>query len=538
MLVSSLPVFVLILGSCIVAMLYGEFQFWSVFVSVLCSGFAVLFVAVLVGISLIIGIVVVSPWAAWLTQGKSPSPEISPPPPRKSSFVQVDESTRISKIEWYLEELPPSLYVDDYTVTQEVPDLLMLREGDHCIVGLNLMPQFSQFVDAFISRITSWEAAPFRIFHHFILLDSVATLSDEKVPLRADGEAVRIAEFSETLPGAMARVFADGYHPKYLLRNVLALLASPAQYHVSRLVDYLPPSRRHGRRGNGIFVVLQTLTDEDRRLICEDALAFQHAPEMPAYDPVTANCEHICFLVSAQGRWASPQVAHIAWNLVRLLFQCVGAACLAGLTVQPTFIDAGVWHGLLSAFYHLFSTFVLLAAVNIQLVRTVFNLTRQRQAIGQLAFHYLIIKETIRAIIVGGLSIGVLAWMPRLALESRHAFVPCMLSLTIYAFACALFNVSHQLVVRTLLRSGMGVPVMIFQDLRDPEHLDAVAESKGFVTTSVRKSRASSASSRISADDGEGVQESLTPPKKSQPAQQPRCRQTKNGQLLGTNEFD
>lgn len=466
-LVTSIPLFLLVLSTGFFAFLLGEF--WPVFLPAIFIGTSVLTVAVVVAIGMGFALALISPWAAWRTRTKSPKSAAShlQPDPTMNLPLQIDESVRISKIEWYSEALPPTLYVDDYTVMQEVSDLRLLREGDHCMVGLNLMHKLSPMVDAFVSRINSWEAAPLRVFHHFIVLDSVEKISAEG-PLRADGEPVRLAEFSETLPGAFARVFADGCHPIRLLANVLALLASPARYHLAPLADYLPPSRRHGSRGNGILLVQQQLSAEQRKQVCDAAVALQHAPEMPAYGAMTANCEHACFLVSSR-RWVSPQVAHLLWCLVRLLFQCVGVACLAGLAATPISVPPAMWHGLLAALYHLFSTFIVMAAVQVQLVRTAINLTQRRQTIGQVAYYYLMVKETLRAVIAGGLSVCTLAMMPRLVWDTRRLRLACLLSLTVYGLTSCIFNVSNQIVVRSLLRLGVGVPVPVFQDLREQD---------------------------------------------------------------------
>jgi len=252
------------------------------------------------------------------------------------------------------------------------------------------------------------------------------------------------------------------------MTNVLELIASPARYHLAPLSDYLPPSRRHGRRGNGILLVCQTLTAEQRVKVCDDALALEHAPEMPAYAPLFANCEHACFMVSSQGRWVSPQIAYLFWHLFRLVLQCIGAACLVGLATTPTGISATLWHGVLAAVFHLFSTFVVTASVQVQLVRSAVNLTQRRQVIGEIAYHYLMVKETMRAVVAGGICIASIAMMPRLVWDTGYLGLACALSLSMYGIMSVIFNVSHQLVVRALLRSGIGVPVPLFEDLRNP----------------------------------------------------------------------
>jgi len=50
--------------------------------------------------------------------------------------ISFDESVT-GKIKFWKDAPHMLLYVDDYTVMEEVTDLTQLRKGDHCIVGLN-----------------------------------------------------------------------------------------------------------------------------------------------------------------------------------------------------------------------------------------------------------------------------------------------------------------------------------------------------------------------------------------------------------------
>merc|ERR1712232_736012 len=63
-----------------------------------------------------------------------------------------------------------------------------------------------------------------------------------------------------------------------------------------------------------------------------------------------------------------------------------------------------------------------------------------------------------------------LAAMPKLVWDTHHVCFACLLSLSVYGLTSMIFNVSNQIVVRTLLRLGVGVPVPIFQDLRNTEY--------------------------------------------------------------------
>ncbi|KAK3258986.1 hypothetical protein CYMTET_31997 [Cymbomonas tetramitiformis] len=51
------------------------------------------------------------------------------------SRISCDESVSAA-VHWQSSVLP-TLYIDDFTVMEEVKDLTVLRHGDHCIVGLN-----------------------------------------------------------------------------------------------------------------------------------------------------------------------------------------------------------------------------------------------------------------------------------------------------------------------------------------------------------------------------------------------------------------
>ena len=131
-------------------------------------------------------------------------------PSRSQIDVFFDESVRFKGFAFITgDAMPPTLYVDGWTVLREVSDVRQLKAGDHCVVGVNLMHTLFTWSDRLCSIFTSWGLVPF--FHHFVLIDSVDRLSSDGRPLRRDGRPCRVAEFSDTPVGAWRRVSADGY---------------------------------------------------------------------------------------------------------------------------------------------------------------------------------------------------------------------------------------------------------------------------------------------------------------------------------------
>ena len=472
-------------------------ELWSyVFGVVLLVLTLTLGVALVVTLGMVVGMALISPWAFAKACGVISEPpaaadaaeesEPEPPRPKRRTSLEslmLDESVSISKVHRLL-ELPPTLYIDDYTVMREVPDLLLLREGDHCVVGLNVLHNMAPMTDAILSLLTSWEAMPLRFFHHFIMVDSVASLDADGVPLAADGTPARIAEFSDTFPNGIKRVFAGGPEgwtlwPPAVLRNSMAVLKSPARYHIPPLASYLPPSRRNGKRGNGIYLVQPEtpLSPEQRRATRATALSLSAGTVMPDYAVFTANCEHAAFMTCAQTRrWVSPQIAHYLWCLFRFALQLVGAAFLCALRLLGG-DGSGVWHALGATLYHIFSTVPVAAQSHAQLVRTAVNLTQRRASLGQVTYDYLIVKESVRAIVVGGLSVGTIALMPRLVWDTGCVRLAVCLSLAAYGLFSLIFNTACQLVVRGLLRARVGVPVPLFVDVRESSSASSAAAS-------------------------------------------------------------
>ena len=370
--------------------------------------------------------------------------------------------------------MPPTLYIDDWTVLNEI-HVSKLRAGDHCIVALNILHRLWKWSDSLCSLLASWECLPFRFYHHFVVLDDVYGLSADGRPLRADGELVRIAEFSDTPAGAYRRLVSDGFELKSMLKNAKRIILSPASIHLPPLADYV--SHRadciwRGQTGRGIFVVAQKLSAEQRRRTVAAAVELASSEESPTYHVFSSNCEHLAWQLDTssayRGRWVSPQVPHNLWKLFRIGLNLVGIACLRVLAIAPE--ECGAVHMMFSALYHLFTTLPVAAQVQACLLRTAVNLT-QRRSNGELergTFEYLMIKEACRNAWVTLFGVGTIYYMPWLVWNSHGEQYTLAAALSFFAYNLAVitFNGIHQLAVRAMLASGVGVPIPVIEDLR------------------------------------------------------------------------
>ena len=411
--------------------------------------------------------------------------------------ITLDECVRFAGFDAIRDGMPPTLYVDSYTVLREVSDVRNLRPGDHCLVGLNIFHKLWSWADMCNALLTSWEAQPLSLFHHFIIIDQGVSLDESGRPIRNDGQPVRIAEFSDTFANAWARLVKDGHWPRALLRNALAILRSPAKLHTPPLADYL------GLRGRGVFVVLERRSEAQRRRTVDAALALASGDPgaQPTYGVLSANCEHLANQLGENAFGpVSPQVPHNLWNLFRLCLQLVGLTALYVCAIAPP--DCWRTHGVAALSYHLLSTLPVAAQAQTGLVRTAVNLT-QRRAAGDLdeqSFGFLMIKEGSRNVVVMILAVGGLSLLPRLVWEHGRLGLACVLSLTGMQLANLVFNVVANAIYRTLLVSGVGVPVARFDDRRLAGRLDhGLDKSHGTGNDQYAETRA--APSRVSSLD-------------------------------------
>lgn len=269
--------------------------------------------------------------------------------------LPLDESVRFVGFS-FLKRMPPTLYVDDYTLLSECCDISKLRAGDHCVVGVNLLHRLWTWSDAAVSLLTSWEVAPLRVYHHFVVVDNVSRIAADGRPLREDDGPVRVAEFSDSLPSACRRLVADGWSPTAMWRNILRVLSEPAKLHLPPLSDYMLLN------GRGVFVVHEDRTDEQRQRTAQSALALADGPAaaQPTYRVLSSNCEHLAWNLDASSsaygmRWVSPQVPHHLWNLFSVALRLVGLIWLRLLAVTPE-TGHDTTHALATTLFHLFST--------------------------------------------------------------------------------------------------------------------------------------------------------------------------------------
>ena len=92
-----------------------------------------------------------------------------PPPPRLRRLFSADDAV-VASLGWldrsdlHAKTGVPSLYIDDFTVIEEVRDLTCLRKGDHCLAALNALRKVWWPIDWVIMRLgelrASWGATP------------------------------------------------------------------------------------------------------------------------------------------------------------------------------------------------------------------------------------------------------------------------------------------------------------------------------------------------------------------------------------------
>mmetsp|Transcript_29965 Transcript_29965/g.87651 ORF Transcript_29965/g.87651 Transcript_29965/m.87651 type:complete len:397 (+) Transcript_29965:224-1414(+) len=338
----------------------------------------------------------------------------------------------------------------------------MLKQGDHCLVSFPhaFLRGISPTLDALCAALTSWDAQPIPSFHHFIVLDDVALVTAEG-PLAADGSPVRIAEYSDTIVGGARRLLADGWRPRALAANMLAIAAAPATFHLLPLRAYLPSYPRLG----GLLVVQRQRTAQQRRATCSAALSLVASTHQPTYNFFFANCEHAAFSVDASlPRWVSPQVPYLLWGLFRYGLQAIGVLCLWALATLPPHL--ATLRVLAEAGYHVFATTTLAFTIQAQCVRSAVNLTARRAELGLEAYNYLIVKEVVRACATGIVCVGGSALAPGVLRRTGRLDGACALAWLSYGVANLTFNVALQLVQALLTAVGRGVPVLMFDDQR------------------------------------------------------------------------
>jgi len=200
------------------------------------------------------------------------------------------------------------LYVDGCDFMREIKDLTSLRRGDHCVIAVKTVRAISPSFDRFTSWLSRYGFCC--VYHHFVLLDNVASLDAAGVPRTKDGGLVGVLEYTNTAREAtqMVRVMSK-FSLAYTVPTALRFLAfHKGQCHVMPLTDYgdMP-----------CFFKLLRNWDEGKRE--EIALnAEQITKTKQPYNAVMNNCEH-CINQVCLGSPTSPQVPMVMRNVFRVL---------------------------------------------------------------------------------------------------------------------------------------------------------------------------------------------------------------------------
>eukprot|EP00471_Norrisiella_sphaerica_P004975 CAMPEP_0184485390 /NCGR_PEP_ID=MMETSP0113_2-20130426/6999_1 /TAXON_ID=91329 /ORGANISM="Norrisiella sphaerica, Strain BC52" /LENGTH=570 /DNA_ID=CAMNT_0026866813 /DNA_START=34 /DNA_END=1743 /DNA_ORIENTATION=+ len=374
--------------------------------------------------------------------------------------IPFDESVT-GKIRFWRDAPHLALYVDDYTVMEEVTDLTLLRKGDHCIVGLNPVRKLCGCCDALVFRLASLEVL--RLYHHFIMFDDVVSVTEEGVPLNSERLPASICEYSNTPLGAIQLFMEVG--PKKFFAN-------PAPFQQLTLHDY-----QDGRSAFGIFRVVGNISNHEREQIVREAKELMDT--FQPYDIIFRNCEHAAWGLDAGRRlWVSPQIPWMLYNFARLVVQVLGCLILLQIESCRKYNACGPrYMGGIHFAYHVVTTLPVALQVLVSLVRSVVLLTEQKETIGELSYFFLLTKEVARAAIAGGLSIAILALLPQLVWNIDWVCTAMVLVMTTYFTCDVVFNLSFVLATRCLNGCGVGVPVAIFASKR---HLHIGSEISAF----------------------------------------------------------
>mmetsp|Transcript_5288 Transcript_5288/g.7412 ORF Transcript_5288/g.7412 Transcript_5288/m.7412 type:complete len:589 (-) Transcript_5288:150-1916(-) len=394
--------------------------------------------------------------------------------------ISFDESVT-GKIKFWKDAPHMLLYVDDYTVMEEVTDLTQLRKGDHCIVGLNPVRKLCGCCDALVFRLASWEIL--RLYHHFIMFDNVISISEDGVPMNSKNEPARICEYSNTPVGAIKLLLQVGW--RKFFRN-------PAPFQQLSLHDY-----QDGRAAFGIYRVMGDISNAERREIVSEAKSLMTSYK--PYDIFFRNCEHAAWGLNPKRRlWISPQVPWFLYNLARFLMNIIGCFFLYQIDLcvrrdrqhdEEIMIEGGLENAVSAdnssiepqqchhftvtiyfLMYHVSSTLSVALQVLVSLVRSAVLLTEQKAKLGELTYFFLLTKEVARAAISGGLAIAIYALLPAMLWNRRFSLYLAMYLVVTAYFACdVLFNVSFVLVTKSMNQLGVGVPVAVFASKRKME---------------------------------------------------------------------
>ena len=99
-------------------------------------------------------------------------------------------------------------------------------------------------------------------------------------------------------------------------------------------------------------------------------------------------------------------------------------------------------------------------------MRAAVNLTARRSELGLTTYNYLIVKEVGRACVTGILCVGSVALAPSLLRKTGWLCSACLVALFSFGVANLVYNVGLQLLQALMTATGIGVPVLMFDDMR------------------------------------------------------------------------
>lgn len=378
-----------------------------------------------------------------------------PPPgsnvvPRDVFTPTHDFACGLRKAQWCADDvsntaaLPPRMYVDQKTIIREVSSVLELRKGDHCMVTLNMLRCLHPRVDYLVSLLGgSFDLCKF--YHHFVVLDSVASVDANGIPRNEDGQLVAICEFTNTFPLAFEQLrVSSGGRASQLPRCVLDLLGEIARIRRVALADY--GDMPH------IFRVEERLSEEDRQHIVLQAARLLEDP--PKYNVLFRNCEHATNLVTSRREFTSPQVPFASWLVARAglsllgirFLHIMGASCY-----ERHCMTYPIWAFCAYSFFAILPL-ACQGAVSFCLSARCAYKSYMSSVITLDDLYHLVVKEFMRVLVVVGFAVSALLLVPAAVMrQGSGGFIVTWMVLNIYWVADAVFNIFASLAIRAML---------------------------------------------------------------------------------------
>lgn len=343
-------------------------------------------------------------------------------------------------------QAPPRVYLDNKTLIREVTDLTSLRHGDHCLTSLNPVRIISPTLDNVISWLGHLEFT--YLWHHLLVCDDVDHLDEQGVPRTQDGKLVQIVEFSNTPTEALTEVRSlCGGNLLRFPGSLVRFMFDKAACHQAALADY--GDTPHIYR----IVEQQSVAERDR--ITKEAISL--TTNYRPYNILFNNCEHAANSIHT-GEKRSHNFEYMMWLMLRVCLCCVGLVFLNAIAAvcYNTFCMSYPLWTLIA--YHCFTS----VPVGLQAIITYTILCKHvwqqycKELIDRDDCYHLLAKELGRVLVVGGLTILVIALMPKMIQDTQHFICACFLCLFAYPSSDLLYNALAQIVMRLVLLPLFG----------------------------------------------------------------------------------